>query len=91
MVVAVADVAARATKVFLLWLPFGRPRFRDAGGIISSASVFFLLPSGIPSPSMAELLREDMAGLSSEERLKAEEEMGVRPQPRALSAFKEQR
>jgi hypothetical protein len=70
---------------------YQRPRFRDVGGVISDASVFFSLPHGIPSPPMAEPLREDMAGLSSEERLEAEGEMGVRPQPRALSAFKEER
>jgi hypothetical protein len=81
----------RAAKVFLLRLPFERPRFRDTGGVISSASAFFSLPFEIPSPPTVEPLREDMAGLSIEERLEAEGEMGVRPQPRALSAFKEER
>jgi hypothetical protein len=32
-----------------------------------------------------------MAGQSLEERLEAEEEVEVRPQPRTLSAFKEER
>jgi hypothetical protein len=36
-VMVVAATAARAAKVFLLRLPFGRPRFRDAGGAISGA------------------------------------------------------
>jgi hypothetical protein len=90
-VVAAAAAAVRAAKVFLLRLPFGRPRFRDAGGVISGASVFFSLPSEIPSPPTAESLSEDMAGLRSEERLEAEGEMGMRPQPQALPAFKEER
>jgi hypothetical protein len=67
-VVAAAAAAAGAAKVFLLRLPFGRPRFRDAGGVISGASAFFSLPSGISSPPTAEPLREVMAGLSSERR-----------------------
>jgi hypothetical protein len=40
---------------------------------------------------MAEPLREDMAGQNLEERLEVEEEVEVRPQPRTLSAFKEER
>jgi hypothetical protein len=67
-VVAAAAATTRATKDFLLRLPFGRLRFRDAGDIISVASAFFSLPSGISSPPTAEPLREDMAGLSSERR-----------------------
>jgi hypothetical protein len=63
-----AAVAARASKVFLLRLPFGRPRFRDAGGVISDALASFSLPSGILSPPTAEPLREDMSGLGSERR-----------------------
>jgi hypothetical protein len=74
-VTAVAAAAARATKVFLLRLPFGHPHFRDAGGAISGASVFFPLPS----PSAGEPLGEDMAG--QELRGKAEEGGEVRPQP----------
>jgi hypothetical protein len=79
--VGAAAAAMRATKVFLLWLPFRRPRFRDAGGVISGASAFFPLPSETPSPPTVESLREDMAGQSLEERLEAEEEVEVRPQP----------
>jgi hypothetical protein len=65
---ATAAAAARASKVFLLWLPFGRPRFRDAGGIIFGALASFSLPSGILPPPMAESLRADMTGLGSERR-----------------------
>jgi hypothetical protein len=65
---ATAAAAARASKVFLLRLPFGRPRFRDAGGVISGALASFSLPSGILSPPTAELLREDMTGLGLERR-----------------------
>jgi hypothetical protein len=63
-----AVAAARASKVFLLRLPFGRPRFRDAGGVISGALAPFSLPSRILSPPTAEPLREDMTGLDSERR-----------------------
>jgi hypothetical protein len=59
---------ARASRVFLLRLPFGRPRFRDAGGTISGAWASFSLLSGTLSPPAAEPLREDMAGLGSERR-----------------------
>jgi hypothetical protein len=52
----------------LLRLPFGRPRFRDAGGTISGALASFLLPSRTLSPLAAEPLREDMTGLGSERR-----------------------
>jgi hypothetical protein len=68
VVAAVAAMATRAAKVFLLRLPFGRPCFQDAGGAIFGASVFFLLPS----PPTAEPLREDMAGQSLEERRRKE-------------------
>jgi hypothetical protein len=60
--------AARVAKVFLLRLPFGRPPFQDAGGVISGASAFFSLPSRISSPPTVEPLREDMVGLSWERR-----------------------
>jgi hypothetical protein len=63
-----AAVAVRASKVFLLRLPFGRPRFRDAGGIISGAMAPFSLPSGILSSPTVEPLKEDMTGLGSESR-----------------------
>jgi hypothetical protein len=65
---ATTAAAARASKVFLLRLSFGRPRFRDAGGVISGALTSFSLPSGILSPPTAEPLREDMTGLGSERR-----------------------
>jgi hypothetical protein len=64
VIVAVAFVAARATKVFLLRLPFGQPRFRGTGGATSGTSVFFPLPSSLT----AKPLREDMAGPSLEEK-----------------------
>jgi hypothetical protein len=67
-VMMVAAAAARAAKVFLLRLPFGRPCFRDAGGAISGALVFF----PVPSPLVAEPLEEDMAGQSLEERRRKE-------------------
>jgi hypothetical protein len=65
---AAAAVAARASKVFLLWLPFGRSRFRDAGGDISGALSSFSPSSGTLPPPTAEPMREDMAGLGSERR-----------------------
>jgi hypothetical protein len=79
---AAAAAAARAARVFWLRLPFGRPRFRDAGGIITGVLVFFLLPfgrpgpvfSGTPSPLATEPPREDMAG-QNEEKVEAEEEV----------------
>jgi hypothetical protein len=43
-VVVGAAAATRATRVFWLQLPFGRPRFRDASGIVTDVSVFFPLP-----------------------------------------------
>jgi hypothetical protein len=65
---AAAVFAARASKVFLLRLPFGRPRLRDAEGAVSGASTSSLLPSGTSSPLAAEPLRDDMVGLGSEGR-----------------------
>jgi hypothetical protein len=65
---AAVAFAARASKVLLLRLPFGRPRFRDAEGTISGASTSSLLPSGTWSSLVAELLRDDMIGLGSERR-----------------------
>jgi hypothetical protein len=64
----VAAFAARASKVLLLRLPFGRPRFRDAKGAVSGALTSSLLPSETSSPLAAEPLREDMIGLGSERR-----------------------
>jgi hypothetical protein len=60
--------AARASKVLLLRLPFGRPRFRGTGGDPSGASTSFSLPSGILSSLAAKPLGDDMTGLVSEGR-----------------------
>jgi hypothetical protein len=65
---ATAVAAARASKAFLLQLPFGRPRFWDARGVIFGALAPFSLPSEILSPPTAEPLREDMTGLDLERR-----------------------
>jgi hypothetical protein len=65
---AAAAFAARASRVLLLRLPFGRSRLRDAEGAISGALTFSLLPSGTSSPLLAEPLRDDMIGLGSERR-----------------------
>jgi hypothetical protein len=65
---ATVAVAARASKVFLLRLPFERPCFRDAGGVISGALASFSLPSRILPPLTAEPLRADITGLGSERR-----------------------
>jgi hypothetical protein len=62
---AAAAFAVRASKVFLLRLPFGRPRFRDAGGDISGALSSFSPSVETLSPPAAEPLREDMAELGS--------------------------
>jgi hypothetical protein len=80
VVAGAAAAAARAAKVFWLRLPFGRPRFRDAGGVISGASVFFQLLFGRPGPRFSrtptvEPLREDMTEQSSEERVERKEEV----------------
>jgi hypothetical protein len=60
--------AVRASKVLLLRLPFGRPRFRGTGGDPSGASTSFPLPSGILSSLAAEPLGDDMTGLALEGR-----------------------
>jgi hypothetical protein len=65
---AVAAFTARASKVLLLQLPFGQPRFRDAEGAISGALTSSLLPSGTLSPLVAEPLRDDITGLGSKRR-----------------------
>jgi hypothetical protein len=62
---AAAAFAARASRVLLLRLPFGRPRPRGAEGAISGASTSSLTPSGALSPSIGEWPGDDMAGLSS--------------------------
>jgi hypothetical protein len=58
--------AARASKVLLLRLPFGRPRFRDTEGVASGASTSLSLPSGTLSSLAVEPLGADMTGLVSE-------------------------
>jgi hypothetical protein len=63
---AAAAFAARASKVLLLRLPFGRPRFRDVEGAVSSASTSSLLPSGTLSLLAVEPLGDDMIGLGPE-------------------------
>jgi hypothetical protein len=60
--------AARASRVFLLRLPFRRPRLRDTGGTISGAWASFSLLFGTLSSPAVEPLREDMAGLGLERR-----------------------
>jgi hypothetical protein len=79
-------------RSFLLWLPFGRPRFRDAEGAISGTLTSSLLPSGTLSPLAAEPLRDDMTGLGSERRGSRQgEKWGECPRQQARSAFKEER
>jgi hypothetical protein len=81
--VAATAVAAKAARVFWLQLPFGRPRFRDAGGIATGVSVFFPLPFGRLGPHLfgtppalaVEPPREDMARWSSEGKVEVEEEV----------------
>jgi hypothetical protein len=65
---AAAAFAARASKVLLLRLPFGRPRFRDAEGAISYALTSSLLPSGTLSSLAAEPLGDNMTRIGSERR-----------------------
>jgi hypothetical protein len=43
-----AAAAASADKVFLLWLPGGRPRRRGTGGVTAGSFTLFLLPNGQP-------------------------------------------
>jgi hypothetical protein len=84
---AAVAIAARASKVFLLRLPFGRPRFRDAEG-----AIFGALTSPCSPPLAAEPLRDDMTGLGSERRgSRRGEKWGECPRQRACSAFKEER
>jgi hypothetical protein len=61
---AAAAFAARASKVLLLWLAFGRPHFRDAEGALTSS----LLPSGTLSLLAAEPLEDDIIGPDSERK-----------------------
>jgi hypothetical protein len=62
---AAAAFAARASRVLLLRLPFGRPRPRGAGGAVSGASNSSLTPFGALSPLTGERPEDDMAGPSS--------------------------
>jgi hypothetical protein len=76
-----AVAAARAAKVFWLWLPNGRPRLRDTSSVAAGLLTFFPLPfgrpglcfSGAPSPPTPGPPREDMVGLHSDGRSEAEE------------------
>jgi hypothetical protein len=63
---AAAAFAARTSKVLLLWLPFGRPRFRDVEGAVSGTLTSSLLPSGTFSPLAVEPLGDNIIGLGSE-------------------------
>jgi hypothetical protein len=65
---AAAAFVVRASKVLLLRLPFGRPRFRDVEGAVSGASTSSLFSSRTWSSLAAEPLRDDMIGLGSERR-----------------------
>jgi hypothetical protein len=62
---AAAVLAARASRVLLLRLPFGRPRPRGAEGAVSGASTSSLTPSGILLPLPGEWPGDDMVGPSS--------------------------
>jgi hypothetical protein len=71
---AAAAFVARASKVLLLWLPFGRPRFRDVEGAVSGALTSSLLSSDLViAGSGTAKGRHDRAGLRKE-RLKMREE-----------------
>jgi hypothetical protein len=63
-----AAFAARASKVLLLRLPSGRPRFRDVEGAVFGALTSSLHPSGTLSSLAAEPLGDDMIGLGSERK-----------------------
>jgi hypothetical protein len=65
---AAAAVATRASKVLLLRLPFGQPRFRDTEGAISGSLTSSLLLSGTLSALAAEPLGDDMTELGTERR-----------------------
>jgi hypothetical protein len=63
---AAAAFAARASKVLLLRVPFGRPRFRDVEGAVSGTSTSLSPPSETLSSLAVEPLGDDMIGLGSE-------------------------
>jgi hypothetical protein len=80
---AATAFAARASKVLLLRLPFGRPRLRDVEGAVSGTLTSSLFPSGTLSPLEAEPLGDDMVRLGSKrEGSSLEEKWGM---PRAVS------
>jgi hypothetical protein len=93
---AVMAAAARATKVFWLWLPNGRPRLRDTGGVTTGLVTFIPLPferpsfhlSGASSPLAPGLPRDDMVGLRSDGRSEAEEVMECALDPKHLRHLK---
>jgi hypothetical protein len=59
---AAVAFAARASKVLLFRLPFGRPRFRDMEGAAPGASTSLSLPSGTLMSLAVESLGDDMSG-----------------------------
>jgi hypothetical protein len=65
---AAVAFAVRASKVLLLRLPFGRPRFRDTEGAAPGASTSLWPPSGTLTLLAAEPLGDDMTGLISVRR-----------------------
>jgi hypothetical protein len=70
--------AARASKVLLLRLPFGRPRFQDVEGAVSDTLTSSLFPSGTLSPLEVEPLGDDMVGQGSKrEGSSLEEKWGM--------------
>jgi hypothetical protein len=80
-----AAFTARASKVLLLRLPFGRLRFRDVEGAVSDALTSSLSPSGTLSLLAVELLGDDMVGLGSRrEGSSLEEKWGM---PLVVSAL----
>jgi hypothetical protein len=80
---AATAFAARASKVLLLRLPFGRPRLRDVEGAVSGTLTSSLFPSGTLLPLEAEPLGDDMVRLGSKrEGSSLEEKWGM---PRAVS------
>jgi hypothetical protein len=73
-----AAAAASASKVFLLRLLGGRPRFRGTGGITAGSFTLFWLPSGLPrlrppdplgapAPAPLRALGDDIEGEGAEE------------------------
>jgi hypothetical protein len=62
---AAAAFAARASRVLLLRLPFGRPRPRGTEGADSGTTISSLSPSETLSPLVGKWLGDDMVGPSS--------------------------